>query len=80
MNKRAVAAIVLGSYFAVGVILDIRAARHLKNPLKAAFIRWAATDPDLYTAEGNRLREIATRYYVVGGLIVVLVLAGLRFI
>jgi hypothetical protein len=59
------AAVVL-AYFVIGAILSERAHRHLVDP---AFPKWDTplNNPELFTPEGNRLRQRAMRFWTWGG-------------
>jgi hypothetical protein len=77
MDRRLALLLILGPYALIGWALDIRASRHLKDPLRGALYRWPPNDPSLYTPEGVRLRRQANRFYLRGGLIAILILIAI---
>jgi hypothetical protein len=56
-------------YFVVGYILHIRAISYLKKP-RVIDTYTTAYEPEKYRPEGERLRRAANRYWLLGGLAV----------
>ena len=59
---------VLIFYFVVGTWLSFRATAHLKDRSKI-HIFTVMHDAELFTEEGNHLRVVANRFWLIGGLV-----------
>jgi len=75
--KGKIALWLIGLYFAIGVCLEARTWKHVKNWRKVLFHGTGPLKPEFFTEEGQRAREIAMLYYVVAGGVLVLGLAVL---
>jgi hypothetical protein len=61
-------------YLLVGNSIDYRVLQHRKDPSRPIH-RWDLWfHPEVFTDEGQRLRQIGAWYYVIGGLVVVAIL------
>ena len=65
--------ILIAVYFVIGVGLELRARKYLKDRDKLYTFAPIVT-PDLYKPEGQSARRLAARYWVIGGVIVFVVL------
>ncbi len=50
----------------VGNMYDLQALSHRKDPSRR-LRQWDSWQPELFDAEGNRLRRIARRFYLLAG-------------
>lgn len=60
-------------YLVTGAILTLRALRHLREPNRVVW-GFDIFRPQLFTREGQRLRQSAVRFYLLGGFALVLAL------
>jgi hypothetical protein len=59
---------IIAIYFVIAIWLSLKATAHLKDPKRVRFFT-VMNDPEEFTEEGNRLRRIANRFWLVGGLV-----------
>ena len=61
-------------YVLVGAVLTLRASRYFRDPDRLA---WGLDifRPHLFVADGQAKRRLAVRFYVIGGVVLVVLLA-----
>jgi hypothetical protein len=64
---------VIAIYYVIGIWLSLRATAHLKDRKSVRFFT-VMHDPEEFSEEGNQLRRIANRFWLVGGLVVAVAL------
>jgi hypothetical protein len=60
------------AYVVIGTFLSEAAHKHMRDPSRGPFWFTPLYEPELFTEEGNRLRIRALRFWLWGGLALVL--------